>query len=157
MAKEPIGYYGIIIPHYNYYQGFFLYEDPEANHRLAILRMAPFSLSETKVPTPGVSDADQGLVGGLCATLVEGARAQNEKLLLRASAALSVLTNCRYFTIGGTIEPGGTWSDFDRMPEDVDSHIKAVAYIHSLPEVQSIQAHLLKEAAEQMDSVNRRK
>ena len=151
MAKKPIGYYGVIIPAYNFYQGFFLYEDSGVNNRLAALRQVPFPLAETMAPASGVSDADQGLLGALSATLVEAARTQNAALLFHTGAAISVLADSKYFMVQGTMDAsGGIYSDFRRMPEDVSSHVAAVTYIHSLPEVQAIQAHLLKEAAERI-------
>ena len=146
MKPHPIGYYGIIIPHYNYYQGFFLYEDSGSSNYLAVLRQAPFSLSETRKPISGVSDKDQGLVGALCATHIEGACTQNQVILLRASAALAVLANSKFFVIRGDIEASGIGSDFWRMPGDISSPEAARDYIHNLPDVRTIQETLTKEA-----------
>ena len=149
MAKTPYGYFGVIIPKYNYYQGFFLYEDSAATRYLELLRRdAPDLLSETRKAAPGVPDADQGLLGALCATLVEGARTENKPLLLRVSGAISALTDSKYFMVRGEIDSKGTATDFWRMPLNIDSPDAARDYIHSLPEVLLIQGKLLKEAAE---------
>ena len=149
MAKTPDGYYGVIIPKYNFYQGFFLYEDSAASRYLEFLRRnAPGSLSETRKPAPGVPNADQGLLGALCAALVEGARTENKLLLLRVSGAVSALTDSKYFMVRGEIESKGTATDFWRMPPEIGSPDAARDYIHSLPDVQLIQGKLFKEAAE---------
>ena len=149
MTKTPDGYYGVIIPKYNFYQGFFLYEDSAASRYLELLRRdAPGSLSETRKPAPGVPDADQGLLGALCAALVEGARKQHEAMLLRVSSAISALTDSKYFMVRGEIESEGTATDFWCMPPEIGSPDAAKGYIHSLPDVQLIQGKLLKEAAQ---------
>ena len=149
MAKTPHGYYGVIIPKYDYYQGFFLYEDSAASRYLELLRRdAPGSLSETRKPAPGVPNADQGLLGVLCATLVEGARKQHETLLSNAGGALSALTDSKYFMVRGEVDSDETTTDFWRMPPEIDSPDSARDYIHSLPDVQLIQGKLLNEAAE---------
>ena len=146
MAKTPNGYYGVIIPKYNFYQGFFLYED---SGYLELLRLSsPWQRCETRNPTPGVSNEDQGLVGALSATLVEGARTQNAPLLLRVGGALSALADSRYFMIRGEIDSKGIATDFWRMPPEINSPDAARDYINSLPDVQLIQGKLLKEAAE---------
>jgi len=146
MAKTPNGYYGVIIPKYNYYQGFFLYEDSAASRYLELLRGGPFA--ETRKPAPGVSDADQGLLGGLCGTLVEGARTENKLLLLRVSGAISTLTDSKYFMVRGDIDSEGIATEFWRMPPEISSPDAAKDYIHNLPEVLLIQGKLLKEAAD---------
>lgn len=146
MTKTPHGYYGVIIPKYNFYQGYFLYKDPSASEYLNRLRSGP--LAETMTPTKGVSDADQGVLGGLCGALVEGARTGHKPLIVRVSSGIAALTNSKYFVVRGEIDPKGIASHFWRMPPEIDSPDAARDYIHSLPEVQLIQGALLKEAAE---------
>ena len=153
MTKTPHGYYGVIIPKYDFYQGFFLYEDSAASrYYLERVRNALGQrLSETRMPASGIPDADQGLLGAICAALVEGARTENKLLLLRVSGAISALTNSKYFMVLGEID--STWgiaTDFWRMPPEVSSPDAARDYIHSLPDVQLIQSKLLKEVAEQV-------
>ena len=151
MPRKPIGYYGVIIPSYDFYQGFFLYEDSATNNYLAVLRQTPSPLSETKMPAPGVSDEDQGLLGSLCATLTEGARIHNEQLLFRAGAAISSLTDSKYFVVRGEIdEAKGIYSDFWRMPSEIISPDAARVYICGLPDVLAIEARLLKQVADQI-------
>lgn len=146
MTKTPTGYYEVIIPKYNFYQGYFLYEDPNTSEYLNRLRTGP--LAETRTPTEGVSDADQGVLGGLCAALVEGARTEHRPLIVRVSSGIAVLTNSKYFVVRGEIQPGGIETHFWRMPAEINSPDAARDYIHSLPEVQLIQGELLKEAAD---------
>lgn len=148
---KPDGYYGVIIPKYNFYQGYFLYEDSASHRYLEELRKAPMKLSEGGDYTLNLSDADQELLGGLCATLIHAAKIQKEMLLLRVSAAISVLTNGKYFVVSGVVDSdskGGIMSSFRYMPNRIDSPGAARDYIHSLPEVQLITGALLREAAE---------
>jgi len=58
------GYFGVIIPDYDYYQGFFLHEEATkvAPKYLKSLRKDIIQFSEVRNPTPGVSDADQSLL-----------------------------------------------------------------------------------------------
>ena len=153
MAKAPHGYYGVIIPKYNYYQGFFLYEEyvkaaPQNLERIRAGGRDPASLSQVRNPTPGLSAADEGVFGAVTAALVEGARAQNVGLLSGAAGIISALTNSKYFMVRGEIDPKGTATDFWRMPPEISSPDAARDYIHGLPDVQLIQGKLLKEAAE---------
>ena len=145
------GYFGVIIPDYNYYQGFFLHEEAikAAPEYLENLRREIISFPGlVKDPAPGISDADQTLLGALCATLVEGAKAQSEIILYRIGGAISVLTDSKYFMVRAKIEKGGTHTAFWRMPDYVKSPEEARDYIHSTGGVQLIQGELLKEAAD---------
>ena len=146
MAKTPDGYYGVIIPKYDFYQGFFLYEHPASIKHLERLRNKP--IAEIRKPASGVSDADQGVLGGLCAALVEGARTANQPLLIQTSGAIAILADSKYFVVRGEIDPKGIATAFWRMPPEISSPDAARDYVHSLPEVQLIQGKLLKEAVE---------
>ena len=149
------GYFGVIIPDYNYYQGFFLHEEyvkaaPRGLERIRAGGRDPASLSEVRNPTPGVSAADEGIFGAVTAALVEGARTQNEGLISRSAGIISVLANSRYFMVRGVVEAGGTATSFWRMPPEIGSPDAARDYIHRLPEVLLIQGKLLKEVADQV-------
>lgn len=149
MTKTPNGYYGVIIPKYNFYQGYFLHEDHASSKYLKELRKAPMKLSEGGDYTLNMSDADHELLGGLCATLIHAAKIQKQILLLRVSAAISLLTSSKYFVVSGMIDlKEGITSSFRYMPDRIDSPDAARDYIHSLPEVQLIQGALLREAAD---------
>ncbi len=146
------GYFGVIIPDYNYYQGFFLHEAAikKAPDFLESLRKEIISFSEVRNPVPGVPDKDQALLGALCAALVEGARTQSESILLHVGGALSLVMHHKYFVVRGDIDQRGIGTQIWRMPPEINSPDAARDYIHSLPEVQLIQGKLLKEAADQV-------
>jgi len=130
------GYFGVIIPEYNYYQGFFLHEEA--------IEGAPNYLERLRKALPV---ADQDLLGAVTTTLVEGARTENKTLLFRGAGAVSVLEDSKYFVVRAKIEKDGTHTEFWRMPPEVNSPDAARDYIHSLPDVQLIQGRLLIEAA----------
>lgn len=149
MTKTPDGYYGVIIPKYNFYQGYFLHEDSLKSGCLEHLRSTiRGSLSEVRSPTPGISSADQGLFGALCAALVEETRIPNSALLSQIGGAISNLTSSKYYIVSGEFQEKGIKTKFWRMPAEIDSPDTARDYIHGLPEVQYIQTALLKEAYE---------
>jgi len=59
-----------------------------------------------------------------------------------------VLADSKYFVVKAKVEKEGTYTEFSRMPDDINSPDAARDYIHSLTDVQLIQGRPLKQAAD---------
>lgn len=114
-----IGYAGLIVPDRLLWMEFFLYEERLADARDVLDRARsalPPDASEIRHRTPHVDDADQGLVGPLCAGLTELACRGIPDAGLFA-LALHVLTKQRWFIVKAHHQPGGISTDIRFLPE----------------------------------------
>jgi hypothetical protein len=152
---EPIGYFGVIIPELNFWQGYFLPGAPEAaaagQEFLETVRrviggkyMPP---SATLRPMPGVSDEHQPWVGAISAAIVEFAKMSAFDRIGVAAMGMHLLTGFTHFVIIGREEKSGTNTTIEnldraRSADDVRNFINAHPLVVKAKQAQM--AELLK-------------
>lgn len=131
-----IGYFGIVVPARDFYQGFYLDSRlrSRAETSLAALRALPdLRRVVVKHPLSGVADADQGLLGGLCSGAVDTA--------LRGDGKVAIFGMC----ISAIIQSNYFWIKGGRSAEDTTIERMVVPFVDmarlvfsDLPEVKAI-------------------
>jgi len=176
-----IGYLGVVVPAQNFWQGFYINDDmaSEAETMLANLRANPPGASDVIQPYGDptldhmrdilakvgltsnkfrLSDAEESLLGGLCATVVSAALVFGKRMGLQAITetvtmphpesviatcgyAIHSLINRDYFWIEGKETVGGTLTTVN--PLYVSSVAEARDAINSLSLVTKIKRRLM--------------
>lgn len=150
-AQAPVGYFGILIPAYNFYQGYNLYAEHESlgvKFLETTRKVIPDVPSEVKHPSDGVLPEDQAIFGATTSVLVDGATRQANFQILASSWAIVKLANAKFFMVEAIVEKGGIGTTYWRMPASVTSPDAAKDYINGLPEVAEIKKRLVGEAVQ---------
>lgn len=147
-----IGYFGVLIPEYNFWQGVYL-DDAAAevgDQFLANARLAKQQFPESgrvDRPAPGVKPEDQTIFGSLCAVMVHGALKSAELQVGGAAWAIYKMTGHKFFLVRGKrVSTGGFETQYEQMPFFVTNADTARDFINSRPEVGIMKVHTLKEA-----------
>lgn len=169
---EKIGYVGIVVPERNFWQAYYIIDDfaERAEATLARYRAEPAMVNASTVIermgmndaekamldiiAPGyvstklrhIPDADQPLLGGLCATMVSAALGEvehAETIIGVLGYALHTLIQRKYYWIEAKLEPAGTRTTIS--PIYVSTIDEAREAINSLPVVTKIKRRLVAE------------
>jgi hypothetical protein len=135
-----IGYFGIVVPERNFFQGFFLDDAirSQGETSLAALRaMSDLQQIVVMEPLLGVAEADQALLGGLCSGAVETALTGDSKVAI-FGMGISVIIQTDFFWIRGA-ESASHTSIHRIAARRVDM---ARAIFGNLPEVQEIRGRM---------------
>jgi len=142
-----VGYFGIVIPASDFFQGYFIDDtfDEQAKDIVSRLRTDPrVKETQIRVALSNVPEGDQALLGGLCATLTAAAMGRTEypnSILATCGFAVKLLIRRNYFWIEAAEEDAGTRTTIE--PMDVTSIDKARQHLGSLPAVLAIKTRLL--------------
>jgi len=144
-----IGYFGVIIPSQDYYQGFFLRDEVfvEAQQFLDTVRKTlggrytPSSI--TARPAPDVAPEDQEWVGAISATVSNLAFKMKYQELAVPALALYLVSGYKHFIIVADFEKSNTATTIENLP-DAKNADDVRAIINSHPLVLGIQMKLLR-------------
>lgn len=170
-AAKAVGYFAVVVPNSNFYQGFFLMPESLAEGRIMADRARAAFPDDLRQNNPldgasgpitfknedGVAEEDQAILGAMCAALTEvvvlartGDRRANEEIGT-AAGALAALTGNNYFVVVSTPVQGGTINTFVKIPmpvivlgemlADKTPDQVATAFIDQMPEVRKIKRH----------------
>jgi hypothetical protein len=143
---DVVGYCGLIVLNNQMYQGFIIHKSNEAlartmlnNIRTAVAKL-PLSgpQPETLNAFPGLSDADQKVLGPLTATLVECALKGRADAIGGLIGAVRLLTGKDFFMVRANDQPGGVSTTV--VPLDVETAIEAREKFQSDPSVIMVDA-----------------
>ena len=140
-----VGYFGLVLPDNNFWQGYFIDDGfaDGARDALQSIRadnVAASTLTWTKMS--GVADADQSIVGGLSATVVDTVLTGRTQLLIGTCAyAIRELIGGDYFWIEGRGDVKGVSSSIAML--NVTSIAAARDAINALPAVVAIRLRRL--------------
>jgi hypothetical protein len=148
-SMAQVGYFGVLIPAYDFFQGFYLHDEFEGigdTFLANVRKMFPDIPTQVRRQTPGVVPEDQAMFGAVSAVLVEGANTNSEHLILGAGWGVAKLAHTNFFMVEATIEKGGTVTEFWPMPAEIITADAAKGYINNLPKVLEIKKRLFKQA-----------
>jgi hypothetical protein len=135
-----IGYFGVILPYYEFWQGYFL-DDSAKDDAEGFIKQIRSNFDNIYMPPSAVirpieyiSEKDQSLIGAVSSVVVDFAAKQDNERIGTASMAL-------HFYIIASIDAKGTTTKIVNLP-DVKSDSNAREIIDSLPAVQTIKKTL---------------
>ena len=108
------GYFAVVIPEMDLYQGFFLSSehDPRVDDMIALVKSIPEHImidgQLVLQKMANHSDYDQFVIGALSATLIEYVIDRNINGIATASAALAKVLNKKYWLVIGFVQARGT-------------------------------------------------
>lgn len=151
-----IGYFGVVVPDKDFWQGFFIDDNAQAEAMAAIERMRAHPMLSNAGKLFGradVSHANQAIVGTCCATLVEAALAETghmsevpvkkaNTILATYGYALCRIIDRPYFWIEGRSAEGGVYTTI--QPIHVSTISQARTYINNMPAVREIKRRLMR-------------
>jgi hypothetical protein len=132
-----IGWFGIVMPTRNFYQGFYLSE----RHRApAVAAMGKFRQMAdclkqviTIAPLPGIREADQRLLGALASTALEAVMITSPSVLMLGTCISEVIGTNYFYITGGHTTSSVTVT---RLP--VHTTAMARTTFSRLPEIRAI-------------------
>lgn len=151
MSSEEIGYFGVIIPKYDIFQGFFLtYQFEEAQKVLSEIRKLSIPV---KVITP-FENHDNQLIGAISQLLIA---APIDERIIPFGMALSNVLGKRFFWVEAVHKNGTVFTNIGQM--DVTTAEEANKQFHALPAVKEIAikreiASLMMEKSQQAVTVH---
>jgi hypothetical protein len=133
-----IGYFGIIVPEYDFWQGYYLIDDvaEQAKHWMDEIRAViggfytPASI--TMSPVPDISEDDQPWIGITCAAMTEFALASEHSKVGLVSYALHTLTGYKHFLITATPEKSGIMTKIESLPVNSAEGVRLAINRHPL-------------------------
>jgi hypothetical protein len=147
-----IGYFGVIIPQHDYYQGYFLDDgvEPDAQGFLDRIRSSPGTQAMLQqVTSPRAFDLDPAanqLIGAASATLVDTALSSDHTRTGVLGYAIYLLTKINYFTVTtrpNPIAPSLVYTEVQTLP--VTSIPAARKAIENDPDVLAMKPRLLNQ------------
>lgn len=134
-----IGYFAVILPDEQLWQGFYLTPDPDTETLLNKFRvMIDHDASYSDQPrvnrsSPGVAMADQEVFGSIQAGLIDRVKARDLYGIGKFAPIIAKLANTNYFWVEGRENEGGTATTFARL--GVSSIEEARRAISILPQI----------------------
>lgn len=129
---EQIGYFGVIVPELDFWQGYFLYGGPDLDLQAEKARVAVGEIARKQ----GVTKQPLATLGG---GLAQVATIEDINNLALFSRALSLETEKNYFLVVASKEPEG-WSSEITTWDDLEDAEHARLLLTSHPVVKMIEA-----------------
>lgn len=128
--KDAIGYCAVIIPDFDFWQGYWIVQNDEMNKQAVLMQM-------NAIMAAGMGASP---IGALQSAMVEGAIISEPAVVGAAALALKGMTRDAFFVVMGDREPQGTRTEmFKLKATDIDA---AREEIQNLPDVQAIKDRL---------------
>lgn len=155
-----IGYFGVIVPERDYWQGFFLNDKFLAEGRGLIATMQRENPELARTPSQVLrplglhADDQQRWIGALSAVIVEFALKKQDYGVGVASAALHAVVGLTHFIVKGRLADTGTYTEIENLP-DVTTDQEVRDKLNADPAVIRAKQAILRKASATEDGQHR--